>query len=336
MHNHSSIVSPAVSVILPVYNGANYLRFAIESVLNQTLRDFELIVVDDGSTDSSPDIIRSYGTRLKYLRKENGGVATAFNAGIKASSGRHISWLSHDDVFMPAKLELQVSALSRQVAPAVCYTDIEFIDEEGVITEERKLPEYERREVMRNLLVSGPIVMASYSLLYDRGCLDEIGMYDESQRNTQDADMLIKLARRFPLTRVPQSLMQVRRHSAQGSSNKQWQADALKFYRQWLHELSLEEVFPELAEGDSGLQRARARQWLGDRYAATKMAPFGKLAMSQYLSALRESPAILRTVLPRIARLGKRFVGDHRQFYRLGLRTALARRFGGSPRQGKV
>ena len=315
-----------------MFNGQSYLRFAIESVLNQTLRDFELIVVDDGSTDSSPDIARSYGESLKYIRKENGGVATAFNRGISESCGRYISWLSHDDVFMPAKLELQVRALSNQAAPAACYTDIEFIDEEGVITEERKLPEYERREVMRNLLVSGPIVMASYSLLYDRRCLDEIGMYDESQRNTQDADMLIRLARRFPLTRVPQSLIQVRRHSAQGSSNKQWQADALKFYRHWLHELSLEEVFPDLAEDHSGLQRARARQWLGDRYAATKMVPFGRLAMSQYLSALRESPAILRTVMPRIAALGKHFVDDHRQFYRLGLRTAIARRFASAKR----
>src|SRR5919202_5230350 len=102
--------SPAISVILPVYNGEDYLRFAVESVLNQTLQDFELIVVDDGSKDSTPEIARSYGARVRYVRQENTGVAGAFNHGLRLAAGRYISWLSHDDVFLPRKLESQLAA----------------------------------------------------------------------------------------------------------------------------------------------------------------------------------------------------------------------------------
>jgi glycosyltransferase involved in cell wall biosynthesis len=111
---------PIVSVILPVYEGENYLRFAIESVLDQTLKDFELIIVDDGSTDSSPLIAQSYGDSVRYVRQENTGVAGAFNHGLRLAKARYISWLSHDDRFHPTKLEKQVSALTRLKSPAAC------------------------------------------------------------------------------------------------------------------------------------------------------------------------------------------------------------------------
>src|SRR6266568_601549 len=102
---------PVVSVILPVYNGENYLRFAVESVLNQTFQDFELIIVDDGSVDATAAIVREYASRVRYVRQDNTGVAGAFNHGLRVSTGQYISWLSHDDVFHPTKLEKQVSAL---------------------------------------------------------------------------------------------------------------------------------------------------------------------------------------------------------------------------------
>jgi len=84
---------PTVTVILPVYNGENYVRFAIESVLNQTLKHLELVVVDDGSTDSTPEILASYGPPLRYVRQENTGVAGAFNHGLRlARPGRRNRW----------------------------------------------------------------------------------------------------------------------------------------------------------------------------------------------------------------------------------------------------
>jgi glycosyltransferase involved in cell wall biosynthesis len=319
--------NPIVTVILPVYNGENYLGCAIDSVLSQTFRDFELIIVDDGSIDSTPSLVKSYGDRVRYVRKDNGGVASAFNHGIRLSSGRYISWLSHDDVFLPTKLESQVRALTNIDKPAICYSDIQFIDARGVVIRRRELPEHKSGEVLRNLLVSGPLVFASYSLLYDRRCIEEVGLYDESQRTTQDADMLIRLARRFPLVRVPEILMGVRQHGGQGSVNRRWTQDALRFYRTWLDELSLYELFPELGNRPSGLKRAKARQWLGDRYFANSMPPFYRLAIMQYLRAVGESPAILPSVMPKIVGLGRHHLQARRYFYRVGLRTAIARRY---------
>jgi glycosyltransferase involved in cell wall biosynthesis len=323
--------NPTVSVILPVYNGEDYVKCAIESVLDQTLQDFELIVVDDGSKDSTPTVVREYGDRIRYIRQSNGGVASAFNHGLRLASGRYISWLSHDDVFMPTKLEMQVHAVSRHATPAVCYTDIQIIDARGVVIEEREIEEHGRGEVLRNLLVGEPVSLAAYSLLYDRRCVDEVGMYDESQRYTQDADMLIRLARRFPFVRVPQKLMRVRHHGGRSSLDKKWMQDALKFYREWLDELSLEELFPEFGGRATGLERARARQWLGDRYAERAVHPYLKLARAQYLKALRESPAILPSLAPKLAKFYgvsvRHYLKSHRQFYRLGLRNAMGRRF---------
>ena len=107
------MTTPAVSVILPVFNGENYLRFAIESVLQQTLRNFELIVVDDGSTDSTATILKDYAEHVRYVRQENTGAAGAVNHGLRLARGRYISWLSHDDIFLPEKLEKQVLLLDR-------------------------------------------------------------------------------------------------------------------------------------------------------------------------------------------------------------------------------
>ena len=107
--------NPKVSIVIPVYNGANFLREAIESALAQTYENIEVIVVNDGSTDSgtTEEIARSYGDRLRYYHKENGGVASALNFGIREMRGEYFSWLSHDDVYYPNKVETQIQYLKK-------------------------------------------------------------------------------------------------------------------------------------------------------------------------------------------------------------------------------
>ena len=106
---------PKVSIVIPVYNGSNYLREAIDSALNQTYKNIEVIVVNDGSDDngSTESIAKSYGDRLRYFSKKNGGVSSALNLGIREMSGDYFSWLSHDDVYTPKKIEKQVTALQQ-------------------------------------------------------------------------------------------------------------------------------------------------------------------------------------------------------------------------------
>jgi glycosyltransferase involved in cell wall biosynthesis len=323
--------SPAVSVILPVFNGANYLRFAIESVLNQTLRDFELIVVDDGSTDSTPDIARSYGTRLKYLRKENGGVATAFNQGIREASGKYISWLSHDDVYTETKLEKQLDAIIRCNAPALCYTDVQVIDASGKVTSELELPEYPQGEALRHLVTSGKISNAAYSIFFDRRCVDEVGLYDEARRYTQDAEMLIRLMRRFQFAHVPEKLIKVREHDARGTRAAAWLLETINFYKECLNEIGLEELFPELKGNASTLKRARAHIWLGDSFARSVVYPFRHIALGEYKKALNESPLVAASLASRLIKLGLDHVRLHYQtVYRFGVRTTIRRRLGRS------
>lgn len=101
---------PLVSVVMPVYNGANYLMQAIDSALAQTYTNIEIIVVNDGSTDKGETerISRSYGEKVRYFEKENGGCSSALNYGIQQARGEFISWLSHDDLYDPQKVEVQV------------------------------------------------------------------------------------------------------------------------------------------------------------------------------------------------------------------------------------
>ena len=105
---------PKVSIVIPVYNGSNYLREAIDSALAQTYANLEILVVNDGSKDEgkTEEIALSYGDRIRYFHKENGGVSSALNVGIRNMTGDYFSWLSHDDLYAPNKVELQVQALN--------------------------------------------------------------------------------------------------------------------------------------------------------------------------------------------------------------------------------
>ncbi len=294
--------NPTVSVVLPVYNGENYLRFAVESVLEQTFRDFELIVVDDGSKDSTPEIARGYGERVRYVRQDNTGVAGAFNHGIRLARGQYVSWLSHDDRFHPSKLERQVEALKPLGVPAACFTDIEMIDSRGEVVTEHRLPEYERGETLRHVLTGGPVCSACYSLMLDRRCVEEVGPYSETWRYTQDVDMLSRLVRRFPLLRVPGALMQVREHEERGIRSEKWAEEVPRFFRERIASIPFEELFPEHGAGASKAERSASYLWLADTLSAQPF-PIYTVAFSQYRRALRENPANALLLARRMARL---------------------------------
>src|SRR5574344_1270331 len=100
-----------VSIVIPVYNGSNYLKQAIDSAINQTYKNIEIIVVNDGSNDdeATEKIALSYGDKIKYYKKVNGGVASALNLALKNMTGKYFSWLSHDDLYYANKIEKQIN-----------------------------------------------------------------------------------------------------------------------------------------------------------------------------------------------------------------------------------
>jgi glycosyltransferase involved in cell wall biosynthesis len=132
-------MSIKVSVIIPVYNGDRYLRDAIDSVVNQTYRNIEIIVVNDGSNDDgkSRAIAKQYGSRIRYIEQKNKGVAGALNTGLAAMSGDVFCWLSHDDVYRPNKIERQVDFFNRLGRDdVILFANYGLIDETGKVTGE--------------------------------------------------------------------------------------------------------------------------------------------------------------------------------------------------------
>lgn len=191
---------PLVSIIIPVYNGADYMCEAIDSALNQTYKNIEVIVINDGSTDETDCKAKLYGDRIRYLSKTNGGVSTALNAGIKVMRGKYFSWLSHDDIYQCNKIEEQVRLLERydykNTLIALCNNN--FIDTNS--SNISNLKETQRfadnqyvtwNEALLNLVQHGSF--NGCSLLIPAETLRKCGFFDEKLRYAQDVLMWMNL-----------------------------------------------------------------------------------------------------------------------------------------------
>lgn len=131
--NDSQNWTPLVSIVIPVYNGANYLAQAIDSALAQTYPNVEVIVVNDGSTDggATDKIARSYGDRIRYFVKENGGISSTLNYGISKMRGEYFSWLSHDDLYHPDKIKASIEVLKTYPQNTIAVCGTRLIDKDG-------------------------------------------------------------------------------------------------------------------------------------------------------------------------------------------------------------
>jgi hypothetical protein len=210
--------NPLITIIIPLYNHEKYIGTAIESVLAQTYRRREIIVVDDGSTDMSPSIAKSFEPGVRYLRKENAGCASAFNLGVREASGEWIAWLSSDDRWLPRKLDLQMAALSQSNDPVLCYSDDYLIDSSGNRISRRYLPSYNstfarRVSLLRRCFVSGSSVLASKTALLRAGLFDENDMY------THDYGCWLRLACQGDWIHLREPLVESRVHPGQVSAN---------------------------------------------------------------------------------------------------------------------
>lgn len=209
-------MNPKVSIIIPVYNGSNYLKEAIDSALAQTYNNIEIIVVNDGSNDNGATeaIAKSFGKKIRYYRKENGGVATALNLGIEKMTGEYFSWLSHDDLYYPKKVEAQVDFLnSLDEKKVVIYSNYSLLKVGQII------PVIHNHEML--------IRKKKYSLL--RGCvngiamlipksiLDEVGTFNPDLRCTQDYDLWCRIQSKYSFVHMQDVLSMTRIHPGQDS-----------------------------------------------------------------------------------------------------------------------
>lgn len=192
---------PLVSIIIPVYNGSNYVKEAIDSALSQTYKNIEIIVVNDGSKDdgATEKIALSYGDKIKYFYKENGGVSTALNFGISKMQGEYFSWLSHDDVYAPTKVESQVNVLrpyfgkkfvalssSRQI-----NKNSDFIGKEKANSKFEDGEKVSWQKALSCLMTKG--CYNGCSFLIPKQVFVECGGFDETMRYSQDMFMWSKI-----------------------------------------------------------------------------------------------------------------------------------------------
>ena len=190
---------PLVSIVIPVYNGADYLREAVESALSQTYKNVEIIVVNDGSNDDgeTESVALSYGEKIRYFHKENGGVSSALNYGISQMKGEYFSWLSHDDKYTSDKVEAQVALMSKyrdKKVVALCGST--FIDKNSNLIELHNPKRFENefnhwKDGLENLFKYGTYNGCAF--LIPKTLFDECGYFDEKLRFSQDTLMWAKV-----------------------------------------------------------------------------------------------------------------------------------------------
>ena len=232
-----SIFHPLVSIVIPVYNGANFLAEAINSALAQTYDNIEIVVVNDGSRDdgATEKVALSYGNQIRYFAKPNGGVSSALNYGIEKMNGDYFSWLSHDDLYEPEKVEKEVKALAGcedKVNTVICCAD-SLMDVEGnpIYHPAIKLNGLYSGEEMFNRLLTTHLQINGCTLLIHKDLFQRVGTFS-SFRIIQDVELWMK----FMLDGVsfcysPDELNKMRVHPGQVSSNcsEAYQVERKKF-----------------------------------------------------------------------------------------------------------
>lgn len=213
-----------VSVVIPSYNRAWILQEALESVLAQTYRDYELIVVDDGSTDDTQHLLLQYSGRIRAIRQANKGVSAARNAGIAAAAGDLIAFLDSDDAWLPAKLERQVVFFDTHPDALICQTEEIWVRNGRRVNPARK----HRKPSGMFFEKSLEMCMVSPSaVMMRRGLIERVGRFDEALPACEDYDMWLRVGCRFPIHLLDEPLV-VKRGGHRDQLSKGWGLDRFR------------------------------------------------------------------------------------------------------------
>jgi len=241
---------PYVSVIIPTYNCADYLPKAISSVLTQTYSDFEVIVVDDGSTDHTKETMRRFQSdKVRYLYQENKGPGSARNYALKEAKGNIITFLDADDYFHPVNIEKKISIFKNNQSIHWIFSDVYFVNPEGVniclgsdyfkaaYTSEL----FQQKRIFEALLKEGNFISTA-TMMLRRECFDAIGLFDASQILHQDYLQWLHLAHSFPnYSYIDEPITYItRRASSWGNIGKKSFEERLKLYNKIEREYSKE------------------------------------------------------------------------------------------------
>ncbi|OAI50974.1 hypothetical protein AYO44_05285 [Planctomycetaceae bacterium SCGC AG-212-F19] len=212
--------APLVSVVMSVYNGARYLPEAAESIQAQTFRDFEFVVVDDGSTDTTAALLDRYAQldpRIRPLRQENQGLIRSLNRGVHASRGKYIARMDADDVALPDRLEKQVARLESQPELAVLGGAVRWLTSRGPHSGVHRNP-CDPGEAAGMLRRQSCLVHPTVMMRRDVFCAT--GGYRQAFKDAEDYDLWLRMAATYPVANLPDTLLHYRVHDGQVSGTR--------------------------------------------------------------------------------------------------------------------
>lgn len=212
------MLTPKVSVVIPTYNHARYLRYALDSVIHQNYANQEILVVDDGSTDGTAQLVKAYGSKINYIFKENGGTPSALNLGLSLATGKYICWLSADDCMLKGKVSTQVELMESDSSLGFSYTSFVVIDAKGTKQYDVNSPYYPDKREMVTKLMEGCFINGS-SVMMRRSALETIGNFDPGLPQAHDYDLWLRFLRHYSCGFLGQFLLAYRWHGENMSQN---------------------------------------------------------------------------------------------------------------------
>ena len=215
--NGETRAMPKVSVIIPTYNRARLLGACLESIACQTYRDFEIVVVDDGSTDNTAEVVAAFAPLARYFWQENQGVPGALNRALREARGEYIRFVASDDVLLPEALEAGLQVLEKNHGVGLVYGQAWEVNEKGIVTSLRK-PGFAQgsyirsgRKEIAHLLFWDHITCST--VMVRRRCFDDVGLFDPQLRVGEDWDMWIRIAKTYDVAYIDRPLAQYLKHT---------------------------------------------------------------------------------------------------------------------------
>jgi glycosyltransferase involved in cell wall biosynthesis len=210
---------PKVSVVIPSYNSMAYLPETLESVLGQTFSDFEVLVINDGSSDHIVEWSSQIeDARVKLISQDNKGLAGARNTGIAEAQGEYVAFLDADDSWEPTKLEKQVYSLESNPAVGLVYTWTAYVDQLGIPT--KRVIAFSAEGKVWEQVITKDIICNGSSAMVRHSCLKHVGEFDSDMHPVEDWDMWIRLAEHYPFSVVKEPLVYYRQHPNSLSKNR--------------------------------------------------------------------------------------------------------------------
>lgn len=225
---------PKVSVIIPTYNRADLIQDSIDSVLWQTFEDYEIIIVDDGSTDNTREVLHPLIQEgvIRYVRQDNQGESAARNHGIKLARGDLVAFLDSDDLFLPEKLAKQISLLEENPALGMVHSDFVRFDHDTGVDLGYRSTAHLSGWVYPQMLLQWSVLIATPTVMIPKEVLEHVGGFDERMHWAEDIDLWRRIARLYPIQSIPEALTRVRTHQDSLASDRSQSFTAFRDYLQ--------------------------------------------------------------------------------------------------------